>query len=198
MVSSRPRRSAIRSTRVGVALLIVALVSSGCARPNPIVAWWKSDQVVRQEIPLPDIAISMSQLDEDLAGTQFEDEQRRDLARLSQLADIFYQRLSHRRLNSIATYHDPALREFFHSEEAFADYYADLVQRLGDEHFQANRPREIALESLHVEEGAARVVTVVKFRGLNSLPLRFWSVDYSRRDVWERADDRWWIIPGKL
>ena len=117
---------------------------------------------------------------------------------LLQLAEIFYQQLAHRRLNSIATFHDPALREFFRSEEAFADYYADLVQDLGDEHFEANRPQLIDLESFHVEDAVNRAVAVVNFEGENALPLRFWSVNYSRRDIWERIDDRWWIVPGKL
>lgn len=148
--------------------------------------------------PLPGIEIVVSNLEADLAETRFEDFERRSLTRLSQLADIFYQRLSHRRVNSISTFHDPALREFFHSEEAFADYYADLVQALDSQHFRANRPQQIDLLSFYVEEGAGRVVAVVAFRGDNALPLRFWSVRYSRRDIWEHSDDRWWIIPGKL
>ena len=31
--------------------------------------------------------------------------------RLPRLADVFYQRIANRRFNSIATFHDPALRE---------------------------------------------------------------------------------------
>ena len=169
-------------------------LGTGCATPN----WDKWWQEAPEATPLPDIKLEFRDLEADLGATDFEDFERRSLSRLSQVADIFYQRLSHRRVNSIATFHDPALREFFHTEEAFADYYADLVENLGRENFQANRPQQIDLLSLHVEPAASRVVAVVMFRGDNSLPLRFWSVDYSRRDIWELSEDRWWIVPGKL
>jgi hypothetical protein len=149
-------------------------------------------------MPLPGVALVISDFEGGLVDTEFEDFERRSLSRLSQVAEIFYQRLAHRRVNSIATYHDPALREFFHTEEAFADYYADLVENLGRENFRANRPQQIDLLSIHVEPAASRAVAVVNFRGDNSLPLRFWSVDYARRDVWELSQERWWIVPGKL
>jgi hypothetical protein len=192
----RPGRAARLRSPALVSLLILALgwCGVGCATSNWLERWEKPSE----ETPLPVVALMVSDLAADLARTDFDDFERRSLTRLSQLADIFYQRLAHRRVNSIATFHDPALREFFQSEEAFADYYADLVQDLGDEHFRANRPQQIDLLSLHVEPGADRAVAIVKFRGDNALPLRFWSVDYSRRDVWELSQDRWWIVPGKI
>ncbi len=192
----RPQQVACLWSQVLVSLLILALTGFGvgCATSNWLGRWEKRSE----EMPLPVVALTVSDLAADLAKTDFDDFERRSLTRLSQLADIFYQRLTHRRVNSIATFHDPALREFFRTEEAFADYYADLVQDLGDEHFRANRPQQIDLVSLHVEQGAERAVAIVKFRGDSALPLRFWSVDYSRRDVWELSQDRWWIVPGKL
>lgn len=195
------RRSRLDGASLGALVLLVFGVM-GCANSNSNATLLErlrgEPRRTVEQTPLPDIALTVARIDDDLAQSTFAEADQRSLARLSQLADIFYQRLAHRRLNSIATFHDPALREFFRSEEAFADYYADLVQDLGESNFEANRPQQIDLESLHVEEAANRAVAVVKFVGDNSLPLRFWSVDYSRRDVWERSDDRWWIIPGKL
>lgn len=181
-----------------VSLVCLGLGGSGCATSDWVKRWRGESAKRVESIPLPANAVSLANLEADLAKGPFEEADRRSLTRLSQLADIFYQRLAHRRLNSIATFHDPALREFFRSEEAFADYYADLVQDLGESNFEANRPERIELRSLHVEDSANRAVAVVHFVGDNSLPLRFWSVSYARRDVWERANDRWWIIPGKL
>jgi hypothetical protein len=195
---SAPRGRKTGDCRALLAILLLAGFAVGCATSSWREARETRFQSARQLTPLPEIEIVVSDLEADLARTSFGDVERRSLTRMSQLADIFYQRLSHRRVNSISTFHDPALREFFHSEEAFADYYADLVQALDLEHFRANRPQQIDLLSLHVEKGADRVVVIVAFRGDNALPLRFWSVDYSRRDVWEYSDDRWWIIPGKL
>lgn len=186
------------SCRSLMVILLLAGFCVGCANSSWRDAWEDRFASPPGLTPLPEIEIVVSELEADLARTSFGEVERRSLTRMSQLAKIFYQRLAHRRVNSISTFHDPALREFFHSKEAFADYYADLVQALDIEHFRANRPQQIDLLSLHVEEGADRLVAIVAFRGDNALPLRFWSVDYSRRDIWEYSDDRWWIIPGKL
>ncbi len=188
------------SSRAGVLVLCLLFLSSfpGCLTDDIAEAWERYRNPPPAPIPLPDIGVRLEALEADLEQTAFDDHEQKALVRLTQLADIFYQRLAHRRVNSIATFEDPALREFFHSEEAFADYYADLVQKLDYEHFEANRPTEIELVSLHIEETGDRVVAVVEFVGNNARPLRFWSVDYARRDVWERTGDRWWIIPGKL
>lgn len=188
-----------RNSLFGVVVcMTIASLSLGCATPSWLKALGEEKPKVVEAIQLPEFTLELGSLDTSLAGSDFEAGDRASLTRLSQLAEIFYERLAHRRVNSISTYHDPALREFFRSEEAFADYYADLVQALDIAHFEANRPREIALESLHVEQAADRAVAVVRFVGNNALPLRFWSVDYARRDVWQRSGDRWWIIPGKL
>lgn len=113
------------------------------------------------------------------------------------LARVFYTRLINRRFNSIATFHDPALRELFATPEAFADYFAAMADALSVAHFEALRPTSARLERIDVLESDAVLVTV-RFRGQNSLPLRWWSVDLVRTDRWEKSDGRWWIIPGKL
>jgi hypothetical protein len=117
--------------------------------------------------------------------------------RLPSLADVFYQRLANRRFNSIATFHDPALREFFATGEAFADYYADLAQALDGERFEANRPLDIVLvEFEQTEPGRVRIY--VHFSGDNARPLRWWRSHLWRADQWELQGDQWLIIPGKL
>jgi hypothetical protein len=116
---------------------------------------------------------------------------------LRRLALDFYQRIANRRFDSIATYQDPALHEFFRTPEAFADYYADLAQVLADHHFEANRPTRIRLEEFS-SETPERVRVRVRLTGENGLPLRWWETSVVREDRWERMDGRWWIIPGKL
>ncbi len=116
---------------------------------------------------------------------------------VEQLARVFYTRIINRRFNSIATFHDPALRELFASPEAFADYFAAFADALSVAHFEALRPTAAKLEKVSVLDPDAVLVTI-RFRGQNSLPLRWWSVELARTDRWERSEGRWWIIPGKL
>ncbi len=116
---------------------------------------------------------------------------------LPRLADVFYQRIANRRFNSIATFHDPALREFFATGEAFADYYADLAQALDYERFEANRPLRITLLEFEAKE-PDRVLIHVHFSGANARPLRWWSSNLVRSDQWEFREGRWLIRPGKL
>ncbi len=130
-------------------------------------------------------------------GPELASAQRADTWDVERLARVFYTRIVNRRFNSIATFHDPALRELFASPEAFADYFAAFADALDSAHFEALRPEAAALERISVLDPDAVLVTV-RFRGQNSLPLRWWSVELARTDRWERADGRWWIIPGKL
>ena len=113
------------------------------------------------------------------------------------LADIFYELVSNRRFNSIATFQDPALREFFLTRESFADYYADLAHQLDAAYFEASRPTRAAVEGLAVQ-GSDAVWIRVRFTGENGLPLRWWKTHLIRDDLWRYSEGRWWIIPGKL
>lgn len=116
---------------------------------------------------------------------------------VGRLSRVFYVRITDRRFNSLSTFHDPALRELFHTPEAFADYFAALAEGLDTAHFEALRPVEVEISRLDVQSPDVVLVTHV-YTGENSLPLRFWSVSLERVDRWERADGRWFIIPGKL
>ena len=116
---------------------------------------------------------------------------------LARLALDFYGRIANRRFNSIATFRDPALQEFFRTPAAFADYYAELADKLSEAHFEANRPTRIDLEQLVFEEPAKARFTV-RYHGENGRPLRWWGTNLLREEVWVRERDRWWIVPGKL
>ncbi len=195
--------------RGGVAALtlILSVLLGGCSGTKTFDFWPTWAPKESSAVPAPaaaeavaPIAVTLSAGDfaTQLGRSGLEDYEQQAITRLSHLAEIFYERLSHRRVNSIATFHDPALREFFQSPEAFADYYADLVQALDNKHFEANRPKGVGLESFAVEEGGDRVTVRVRFRGDNGLPLRFWSAYYTREDTWELSEQRWWIVPRKL
>jgi hypothetical protein len=165
---------------VGIALLL----SAGCQSPfssdldpRPL------DAVERGEYEGPPAEV---------AGTRTG--QTRDVEALSR---VFYTRIINRRFNSIATFHDPALRELFVSPEAFADYFAAFADALDVASFEALRPSSARLEKISVLDPDTVLVSV-RFRGQNSLPLRWWSVELVRTDRWERTSGRWWIIPGKL
>jgi hypothetical protein len=112
-------------------------------------------------------------------------------------AVFFYSRLARRRFNTLATFRDELLRDFFRSEAAFSDYYADLAQAMEDAHFEQNRPLNLDVVEFVVEgPGSARVTT--RIAGNNGLPLRFWGTQLDRVDRWERMEGTWWIVPGKL
>ncbi len=117
--------------------------------------------------------------------------------RLRELAAAFYGSLIDRRVNSLDTYRDPSLRDFFASREAFSDYYANLAEALDRAYFEDNRPIAAWVEQIDAGE-ADQAQLLVRFRGDNRLPLRWWPVDLVREDRWERSGEKWWIVPGKL
>ena len=107
-----------------------------------------------------------------------------DIERLRSLARDFYDRLENRRFNSLATFQDPGLREFFRSRESYSDYYAELAYELETAHFEASRPTRVSVEAA-VREAPDRVRLWVRFTGENGLPLRWWQIDLIREEVWE-------------
>ena len=112
-------------------------------------------------------------------------------------AVFFYSRLARRRFNTLATFRDEFLRDYFRSETSFSDYYADLADSMEVAHFEQNRPLSLDVVEFVVEgQGSARVTT--RIVGENGLPLRFWKTRLDREDRWERVEGTWWIVPGKL
>jgi hypothetical protein len=108
----------------------------------------------------------------------------------------FYQRLEGRRFDSIASYRDPGLREYFENEQSFAEYFADMARDLVDAHFEHNEPLATEVQEFTVE-GPGRAHVRVWIRGDNGLPMRWWSTHLEREDRWERRDGRWLIVPGR-
>jgi hypothetical protein len=111
--------------------------------------------------------------------------------------DGFYLRLAHRRFNTLETFSDFILRDYFQSPDLFFDYYADLADSLERAHFDKSRPILVRIESFLFESpGAAQVL--VHLEGWDGRPLWPGRVALSRVDRWEWADDTWWLHPGKL
>jgi hypothetical protein len=182
--------------RIFAALLLLFVVATGC---NTKWVWPWQRGPVEEAPPPPLVELEADQLDIALAeATNLTPAERVMYEKLSKLSKIFYDRLTHRRVNSISTYHDPALREFFTSDEDFADYYADLVQSLDNWYFEAIRPTSIQIRTYAVEQSRDRVRILVRFRGENSLPLRWWGTEMWREDMWQYTDERWFILPGKV
>lgn len=113
------------------------------------------------------------------------------------LSKVFYERTTNRRVNSKATFDDPALREYFHDPAAFADYYANLVEALDRAYFLSHKPISVRLDRIE-RIAPKRVIVQVTFRGRNRKPLRYWRTDVTRSDEWEFSSGRWWIVPGKV
>jgi hypothetical protein len=112
-------------------------------------------------------------------------------------ASTFYGRLAQRRFNVIATFRDQVLRDYFRTDRAFSDYYADFAQELEDAHFERNEPTGLDVVEFRFEgPGDARVR--VRLEGRNGLPLRPGGVELDREDHWERVGGTWWIVPGQL
>jgi hypothetical protein len=112
-------------------------------------------------------------------------------------AEAFYGQLIQRRFNALETFNDPVLRQHFQSLDLFFDYYADLATALDDANFEKSRPTQVTVEEF-VFENETRVRVQVRFTGEDDRPLRPNRVGLVRLDRWERADQSWWVEPGKL
>ena len=112
-------------------------------------------------------------------------------------AEAFYQRLIRRRFNALETFNDPFLRQHFRSEDGFFDYYAALAQALDEADFEKSRPTLVEVEEFLFETPTS-VRVQVRFKGEDDRPLRLDAAYLVRLDRWERAEESWWITPGKL
>lgn len=161
--------------QVCVGLLLAALCASSCSwRP------W-----ARSEGPRPDRSRGVELVDADAVVGFLE------------RADGFYGRLAFRRFNTLASYRDEALREYFRTDSSFSDYYADFAQALVDADFERNQPNVLDVtEFLFDGPGTARVK--LRIVGDDGRPLRIGKSVVRREDRWERVGGTWWIVPGKL
>ena len=113
-------------------------------------------------------------------------------------ADAFYQRLIKRRFNALETFNDPFLRQHFRTTDQFFDYYAGLATQLDEANFIRSRPTSVAVEEF-VFETPTSVRVQVRFTGKDDRPLRgLADVSLVRLDRWERAEEDWWVTPGRL
>jgi hypothetical protein len=173
--------------RIGAAAgLALALGASGCAWVPSPPAWiptWLGGGVLAAAPADPSFGVEVV---DGAAVVEFHGR-----------AANFYGRLAHRRFNQIGTFRDDVLREYFRTERAFSDYYADFAQELDDAHVDRNEPSGLEVLEFRFEgPGEARVK--VRIAGANGLPLRPGSVDLEREDRWERVGGTWWIVPGRL
>jgi len=167
-----------KRTVVATLLLAVVVLSLGCGG-GPFAREWGS-------------GASLQGFDTG-SGT----ETGADFTILLPLSKIFYERINNRRFNSKATFDDPALREYFHTAEAFADYYANFAESLARENFESRSPTSVRLLEIR-RRSRNRVSIRVRYRGENAKPLRWWSTFVERVDAWEFVSGRWWIVPGKV
>ncbi|HEB88136.1 MAG TPA: hypothetical protein ENI85_01060 [Deltaproteobacteria bacterium] len=137
---------------------------------------------------------SLSDRERETALAALPPEARESLMPLSQ---IFYERITHRRFNSRATFEDPAMRQFFPTVAAYSDYYAALADALDLAHIRYDRPTRIEL--LGIEPASAGSLRLsLRFVGRNDLPLRWWNAVLERTDEWRWQGGRWWVVPGKV
>lgn len=110
-------------------------------------------------------------------------------------ATEFYRRLEGRRFNSVASFRDAGLREYFGSEQSFTDYYADLADDLSTASFERSVPLQTEVQEFLVD-GPGRARVKIRIVGEDGRPMRFWATAMDREDRWERRDGRWWVVPG--
>ena len=183
----------LRPTRAGhrlwLAGLLLALALPGCAGWRDALPGWpdalRFGGEEELDVAAPDLRAGVERVDAE-AVHDFHTQATR-----------FYGRLARRRFNTRATWRDEGLREFFRSESAFADYYAELAQALRVAAFERERPLSLeVLEFAFEAPGEARVR--VRLLGEDGRPLRWGETELTRDDRWHRIDGRWWIVPGKL
>ena len=116
---------------------------------------------------------------------------------LRRRAEGFYLRLAHRRFNTLETYNDKIMRDYFQSLDLFYDYYADLAEDLLEANFEKSRPQEVEVLELQLD-GPQAAQVLVRLRGLDGRPLRPGRTELARIDRWEWSNGSWWVRPGKL
>jgi hypothetical protein len=172
-----------------VALVLVA-AQVGCARPS----WLKMPEMpTMPTISLPSFG---SESKEPARSSEVEVVESSEVTDFYTRASEFYRRLEGRRFNSIASFRDAGLREYFGTDQSFVDYYAALADELSTKWFERSVPLHTDVQEFLVDApGRARVK--VRIVGEDGRPLRFWATSVEREDRWERREGRWWIVPGR-
>jgi hypothetical protein len=166
--------------------LVLAAAQLGCARPS----WLKMPS-------MPDMpSFGSGKSEEPARSSEVEVVESSEVTDFYTRASEFYRRLEGRRFNSIASFRDAGLREYFGTDQSFVDYYATLADELSTASFERSVPLHTDVQEFLVDApGRARVK--VRIVGEDGRPLRFWATSVEREDRWERRDGRWWILPGR-
>jgi hypothetical protein len=170
--------------------LVLASTQVGCARPS----WLKLPSMPKMPVvSLPSLGGGS---DGPARSSEVEVVNSSEVTDFYARASEFYRRLEGRRFNSIASFRDAGLREYFGTDQSFVDYYADLADDLSTASFERSVPLHTDVEEFLVDApGRARVK--VRIVGEDGRPMRFWATSVEREDRWERREGRWWIIPGR-
>ena len=193
-----------RTRRAGLSLLLLGVCTSlGCAwRPSfPDLSDLKLPKMPAIKLPkLPDLNpfnddVGGPQPDETLGVTTIAGSS--DVGEFPLRASSFYESLRNRRFNSILTYQDEYLREYFRDADDFDTYYADLTHSLQTAFISKTRPLNLKVQEFSQEEVGVAAVEIL-FIGDDSRALRPGETDFVRIDRWERHDGQWWLVPGKV
>jgi hypothetical protein len=170
--------------------LVLAAAQMGCTRPS----WLKMPDM--PEMPTISMPSFGGKSDEPARSSEVEVVNSSEVTDFYTRASEFYRRLEGRRFNSIASFRDAGLREYFGTDQSFVDYYATLADELSTASFERSVPLHTDVQEFLVDApGRARVK--VRIVGEDGRPLRFWATSVEREDRWERRDGRWWILPGR-
>jgi hypothetical protein len=186
--------SAVRRTSsVALAALLLQLA---CAKPS----WLSMPDVDMPDLPdLPVVELPSFGGGEATPArvSEIEVVDSDEVADFYARASEFYRRLEGRRFNSIASFRDGGLREYFASEQSFVDYYADLADDLDTASFERSVPLATQVQEFLVD-GPGRARVKIRITGEDGRPMRFWATSLQREDRWERREGRWQIRPGRL
>ena len=181
-------------TAVAVGLAVLAL--GACARPS----WLKLPSVDMPDMP----SVKLPSLGEDEATpepariSEVEVVESADVTDFYARATEFYDRLEGRRFNSVASFRDAGLREYFESDQSFTDYYADLADDLATANFERSVPLDAEVRGVPRRRARSRPRQdrTIDGRGRPAAPVLV-HLDSSGRIAGSGAPGSWWIVPGK-
>jgi len=120
-----------------------------------------------------------------------------DVVGFAERIEGFYELLEETPIDTYYTYENPNLRRFFRAEAAFADYYASLANQVRKVDLRYSSADEVVVKEFRFD-GPTRAVVDVQLVGSHQRRLRFWDIEITRTDVWNRIDGEWVLVPAKL
>lgn len=120
-----------------------------------------------------------------------------EIAAFSQRIETFYKGLEDVPLDALVTYENRQLRECFASQSAFSDYFSALATEARYLSFRDGAARKVRIREFWFD-APDRAGVDVTFTSVHQRKLRFWSIGFTRHDVWVQTDGVWQIVPEKL